>query len=182
MRTADFRLLAGLFMVMVAGYLINLVTFGWANHFGIIPRSFHGLIGIVTSPFLHANFFHFLGNMMTFVPLAVMTAWTGKRHLAFAILFIVITGGLLTWLMGRDANHIGASGLIFGLWAFVVAQGWYKRDFKSIGLAVLVLILFTGLPLGLIPRQGVSFEGHLFGMIAGFIAARVIIKMNKLTN
>lgn len=180
MRTSDFRLVVGLFALMVAGYLLNLATFGWANHFGIIPRTMPGLVGIATSPFLHANFLHFLGNMLTFVPLAVMTAWTGKRHLAFASVFIVIVGGLLTWIVGRDANHIGASGWIFGLWAFVVSYGWYKRDFKSIGLAILVLILFTGLPLGVIPRQGVSFEGHIFGMVAGFIAARLIIKLNKI--
>jgi len=180
MRTSDFRLVVGLFVAMVAGYLLNVVTFGWANHFGVIPRTFPGLLGIVTSPFLHANFFHFLGNMLTFVPLAVLTAWTGKRHLAFASVFIVLVGGLLTWLMGREANHIGASGWVFGLWAFVVTYGVFQRDFKSIGLAILVLILFTGIPLGLIPRQGVSFEGHIFGMIAGFLAARLIIKLNRI--
>lgn len=180
MRTSDFRLVVGLFVAMVAGYLLNVATLGWANHFGIVPRTFSGLLGVITSPFLHANFFHFLGNMLTFVPLAVMTAWTGKRHLAFASVFIVVVGGLLTWLVGREANHIGASGWVFGLWAFVVTYGVFKRDFKSIGLAILVLILFTGLPLGLIPRQGVSFEGHIFGMIAGFFAARLIIKLNKI--
>ena len=109
MRTSDFRLVAGLFIAIVAAYLLNLATFGWMNHFGIIPRTLPGLIGVVTSPFLHGSFFHLLGNMLTFVPLAVMTAWTGKRHLEFASVFIIVVGGLLTWLLGREANHIGAS-------------------------------------------------------------------------
>ncbi|MBI6885161.1 rhomboid family intramembrane serine protease [Pseudomonas putida] len=180
MRISDYRLVLGLFLAMVGGYLLNLATMGWLNSFGIIPRSMGGLIGIVSSPFLHASFFHLLGNVMTFVPLAVMTAWTGKRNFEFASLFIIVIGGLLTWLMGRDANHIGASGWIFGLWAFVVTYGIFKRDIKSIVLAILVVVLFTGLPLGLIPRQGISFEGHIFGMIAGFLAARLLIRMNRL--
>lgn len=180
MRTSDFRLVLGLFIAMVAGYVLNLATFGWLNHFGLVPRTLSGLVGIFASPFLHANFFHLLGNMLTFVPLAVMTAWTGKRNLAFASIFIIVVGGLLTWLMGRDATHIGASGWVFGLWAFVVTLGVVRRDIKSIGLAILVLVLFTGLPMGLIPRVGISFEGHLFGMISGFLAARLIIKLDRI--
>lgn len=180
MRTSDFRLIGVLVLAMAAGYLLNLVTLGWLNHFGLIPRTFTGLLGIVSSPFLHSGFFHLLGNVMTFIPLAAMTALTGKRNFEFASVFIVVIGGALTWLIGRDAIHVGASGWVFGLWAFVVTYGVFKRDLKSIGLAILVLILFTGLPLGLIPRQGVSFEGHLFGMIAGFLAARLLIKLNRL--
>jgi membrane associated rhomboid family serine protease len=177
MRTREISFIFVLSMAMVACYVANLITLGWLNTLGLHPRSFMGLLGIFTSPFLHASFFHLLGNLLTFVPLAVMTALSGKRNFIYASLIIVILGGAMTWLMGRDANHIGASGLVFGLWAFVVSYAYQRRDFKSICMAILVLVLFTGLPMGLIPRPGVSFEGHLFGLIAGIIAAKIIMKM-----
>lgn len=178
-RTLDFNLIFGLSLAMLVGYLVNIVSFGWLNSLGLQPRSLTGLLGVVTGPFLHASFFHLLGNLLTFVPLAIMTSLSGKRNFINASLIIVFVGGLLTWLLGRDANHVGASGWIFGLWSFVVCYAYQKRDFKSITMAILVLLLFTGLPLGLIPRPGVSFEGHLFGLIAGIIAAKIIMKINQ---
>jgi membrane associated rhomboid family serine protease len=178
MRTKDFSVIFAMAAAMVVLYLVNLISLGWLNHFGLQPRSLFGLVGIFTSPFLHGSFFHLLGNLLTFVPLAVMTALTGKRNFMTATVIIVLLGGALTWLMGRDANHIGASGLVFGLWSFVISYAYQRKDIKSIALAFVVLILFTGLPMGLIPRAGISFEGHFFGFIAGILAAKIILKIN----
>ena len=77
------------------------------------------------------------------------------------------------WLLGRSAVHIGASGLVFGYFGYLVARGWYERRFGSILLAIVVIILYGGLILGVLPARGlVSWEAHLFGLIAGVLAAR----------
>jgi membrane associated rhomboid family serine protease len=175
MRTSDWRLIIALAAGMACIMVANTITSGWLNNFGIIPRTTNGLIGVLFSPFLHAGWAHLLSNLSAFIPLALMSSMTGKGHFIKSSLIIIILGGLLTWLMGRGASHVGASGWVFGLWAFVIANGVFRRDLKGIGLAVLVAIVFATMPLGLIPRHGVSFEGHLFGLVAGMIAAKALI-------
>ena len=130
--------------------------------------------GILLSPLLHGSFSHLLSNTLTLIPLGVVVAARGAKTLAGVSLFVVALGGLLVWLVGRPAVHVGASGLAFGLFGYLVARGWYERSFVSILVALIVVALYGGMILGALPQDGfVSWEGHLFGLVAGVLAARM---------
>ncbi len=131
------------------------------------------LRGILLSPMLHGSFSHLLSNTLPFLALGGFVALRGPKTLIGVSLFVVVLGGLLVWLVGRPAVHIGASGLVFGYFGYLLAQGWYERSFVSIVVAVAVLLLYGGIVFGALPQSGfISWEGHLFGMIAGVLAAR----------
>jgi membrane associated rhomboid family serine protease len=143
------------------------------NAFGIVPRNIHGLIGIPLSPFLHGSFNHLISNTIIFLGLSGLIAFRGSRTLFGVSVFIILTGGLGVWALGRPAIHIGASGLVFGYFGYLVARGWYERRFGSILIAIVVIVLYGGLIVGVLPTPGfVSWEAHLFGLIAGVLAAR----------
>ena len=132
------------------------------------------LRGILLSPLLHGSFSHLLSNTLPLLVLGGFVALRGAKTLIGVSLFVVVLGGLLVWLVGRPAVHIGASGLVFGYFGYLLAQGWYERSFLSILVAVAVLLLYGGLIFGALPQSGfISWEGHLFGLIAGVLAARM---------
>ena len=132
------------------------------------------LRGIVLSPILHGSFSHLLSNTLPLLVLGGFVALRGAKTLIGVSLFVVVLGGLLVWLVGRPAVHIGASGLVFGYFGYLLAQGWYERSFVSIVVAVAVLVLYGGIIFGALPQAGfISWEGHLFGLIAGVLAARM---------
>lgn len=139
---------------------------------GLVPRSFSGLIGIVTMPFLHADLKHLIGNT---VPLAVtLFLLAGSRaDSGVIVVTVAILSGILLWLFGRTALHIGASALVFGLIAFHIFAGLFERRLISIIIALGVGFFYSATFLqGILPFQrGVSWEGHLFGGVAGGLVA-----------
>ncbi|MGA9221249.1 MAG: rhomboid family intramembrane serine protease, partial [Pseudomonas graminis] len=84
---------------------------------------------------------------------------------------ITVLGGLMVWVIGRPVIHVGASGLIFGLWAYLLARGWYQRSLASFAIALVTLLGYSGLIFGFIPVPGVSIESHLCGALAGIVTA-----------
>lgn len=148
--------------------------------FGLVPRTFSGLIGIVAMPFLHGDFKHLLGNT---IPLGVtMMLLAGSRANSAAIVVIItLLGGIGLWLFGRTALHIGASGLVFGLITFHVCAGIFERRLQSVILSVVVGLLYAStIVQGIVPFQkGVSWEGHLTGSIAGAFVALIVSRMLK---
>ncbi len=143
------------------------------NAWGIFPRSVHGLAGIPLAPFLHGSFGHVISNSIPFLVLGGLIAFRGRQVLLRVSFIVIGVGGSGVWLLGRSAVHIGASGLVFGYFGYLVARGWYERKLGSILLAIGVIILYGGLILGVLPARGlVSWEAHLFGLIAGVLAAR----------
>lgn len=166
------RLVALLCGLMVAGFIGSLLTGGFLNQWGIHPRQVATLWTVVTSPFLHASLGHLLNNLAGFSVLAFLVLLRGKACFIQSSLIIVVVGGLLVWMLGRSANHIGASGWIFGLWGFLLAMAWFERSFTSIALAIAVIFFYGGMIWGILPlRRFVSFEAHLFGLVAGVLAA-----------
>jgi membrane associated rhomboid family serine protease len=137
--------------------------------FGITPRTSHGLIGIVTSPFLHANLQHLISNTVPLIVLLFLLA--GSKSNSWAVVAaIVIFSGALLWLLGRPATHIGASGLIYGLIAYLLVSGFREQRILPMLTALIVGFLYGGtLLFGILPTAGadVSWDGHLFGAIAG---------------
>lgn len=161
--------LASIWGVFVLDYFLPLELLG------LVPRQLTGLIGIVTMPWLHAGVGHLLSNS---VPLLVLlTLLAGSRAQSWGVVaLIILQGGTLLWLFGRSALHIGASLLVFGLISFLIASGlWFERRTVPVLIALVVAFLY-GMPLvfGVLPwfsGQNVSWDGHLFGAIAGVVVA-----------
>ena len=167
-----------LFLVLIWGiFLLDRVL--PLEQFGLVPRDLSGAIGILTMPFLHADFQHLIGNSVPLIILLCLLA--GSRVSSFKTsVSISLLGGVLLWLFGRTALHIGASGLIFGLMTFLIFAGYFERRVRSILIAVLVGVLYGGTLLsGMLPRQGVSWDGHLFGALAGFFVAYLQFHVQK---
>ena len=145
---------------------------------GLIPRTFRGLAGIVTMPFLHGDFAHLLGNS---IPLAVtLLLLAGSRaNSGGIVVLITLFGGIGLWLFGREALHIGASGLVFGLIAFHVFAGVFERRLQSVLIAAVVGLLYASTVFqGVLPFQrGISWEGHLIGAISGAVVALITSRM-----
>jgi membrane associated rhomboid family serine protease len=174
-RTQAFVLLAAMLVLMWVVEAVDLVA-GDLDSAGIRPRDPEGLVGIVASPFLHGNFGHLLGNTIPFAVLGVAIALGGLLRVLAVVAITAAIGGIGTWLTAPEGTvHIGASGLVFGFAAYLIARGAYSRRPLHIlgGLVVLVLYGST-LLLGLVPTPGVSWQGHLFGAIGGVVSARVL--------
>ena len=142
------------------------------NAWGIRPRTEIGLIGIPLSPILHGSFNHVLSNTIPFLVLGGLVALRGSQKFAGVSLFIIVVGGVGVWVLGRTAIHVGASGLVFGYFGYLVANGWFDRRPLSILAAIAVVVLYGGLVFGVLPTQSfVSWEAHFFGLIAGVVSA-----------
>ena len=139
----------------------------------LLPRRVDGLPGILGAPLVHGSFAHLLANTAPLLILGGMVAIRGAAYYLATTLAIAVCGGLGLWLIGRDAAHIGASGVIFGYFGFLVARGWYERRVGSVAGAVLVAAVYGGMIAGVLPRSDhVSWEGHLCGLLAGVLWAR----------
>jgi membrane associated rhomboid family serine protease len=161
-----------LFLIQIVEVALN-VSFG---RFGITPRTEWGLIGIVCSPLLHANLSHLLANAAPlFVLLVLLLSYPQYRPWR-TLAIIWGFSGFGTWLIGRGGSvHLGASSVIFGLAAFLIAAGFQLRNWRGIVVGLLVFLFYGGIFQGVIPCNGpISWEGHLCGAIAGIWAAHCL--------
>jgi membrane associated rhomboid family serine protease len=146
--------------------------------FGITPRTLGGLVGILAAPFLHANLEHLINNSIPLTVLLLLLA--GSKADSWAIVtYIVILSGVLLWLFGRTAIHIGASSLIYGLVAYLIVSGVREGRIVPLAIAIVVGFLYGGtLASGVLPRlkSHVSWEGHLCGAVAGGFVAYLMTK------
>lgn len=168
------RLGAPLLMVLVMWVVafVNAGTPTQLARFGIRPRTDEGLVGIVTAPFLHANFAHLIANTGAFIVLGLLVAAVSRRYWAVTAGVAVISGAAVWLVASPNTVHIGASGLVYGYAAFLIAWGLVTRRASSILVAVLVVLLYGGLVFGVLPTQeGISWQGHLFGAIGGIVMA-----------
>ncbi|NNF10265.1 MAG: rhomboid family intramembrane serine protease [Acidimicrobiia bacterium] len=139
---------------------------------GIEPRQIDGLEGVLFAPVLHGGWAHIISNSVPFLVLGGLVMTYGLRRWVSATAVIVVLGGTVTWLAARTGNHIGASILVFGYFGFLLGMAWFERSFKSIGIAAVVAVFYGGLIWGVVPTDsGVSWEGHLFGALAGVAAS-----------
>jgi membrane associated rhomboid family serine protease len=149
---------------------------GRLDAYGIVPRSVDGLDGVAFAPFLHAGWDHLIGNTIPFLVLGFAIALGGIARVAAVTVIVALVGGLGTWLVApANTVHIGASGIVFGFAAYLVARGIYSRSVAQILVGLVVLAVWgTTLLRGLVPEDGISWQGHLFGAIGGVLAARLL--------
>ena len=139
-------------------------------------------IGVITAPFLHGGIWHLVSNTIPLLVLLFVLNYFYPKKTISVIVFTIIVGGVLVWIFARKANHIGASGLIYGLAVFLITFGFLEKKFVSIVVSIVVAIVYGGLIWGIFPssiRRHISWEGYLFGAIAGIIKA-FILKKKKL--
>lgn len=166
--TLVFQVLLVMYLVQIA----NELTQGALRVFGIYPRDPSALIFIFTAPFVHGSWLHLINNSIGFLIFSSFCLVRGKRFYWQSSLLIIVVGGFLVWLFGRSAIHIGASGWIFGLWSLTIAVAWFEKSVVNILVAVIVISLYGGMIVGVLPSQpGVSFESHAFGALSGVLAA-----------
>lgn len=162
----SFVLLLWLIKALEIGLNLNLVPLG------IMPGKISGLLGILFSPFIHADLNHLFANS---VPLLVMGTGTVYfyRSLSYRVFIIIwLVSGLCVWLGGRPSYHIGASGIVYGLAAFLFVSGAIRRDTRLAAISFVIVFLYGGLIWGVLPIwPAISWEGHLFGGLTGVVCA-----------
>ncbi len=143
------------------------------DQYGVHPRHIDGLDGILWMPFLHGGFDHLIGNTVPYLVLGGMIALSGLARVVSVFAIVAVVGGLGTWIVAPENSvHIGASGIVFGFAAYLVARWVYTRRAAHVFAGVLVCAVWGGALLsGLVPTDGVSWQGHLFGGLGGIVAA-----------
>ena len=170
------KLLAALLGLMWLSEVIDTATNGSLDQYGIISRTPRGLIGILTAPFLHLGFGHLISNTLPLVTLGAIIAISGATRLFQVTAIVTILGGFGTWLISPpNTITIGASGLVFGYASYLIVRGLFNRRLGQVVVGIIVIMVWgSALLTSLLPQDGISWQGHLCGGIAGLIAAWVL--------
>ncbi len=185
MKSAVAQRAAVLFGGLGLVWAVSLYAFADPSAFyflALTPRRVDGLPGVIGMPFVHGSLWHLVANTLSLIPLAAIVLVRGARYYLIAVAWIIAVGGLSVWLLGREAVHVGASGLVFGLVGFLVVRGLYERALTSLFSSLVVLLLYGGTIWGIVPQGGgISWEAHLFGLIAGGATARLFVGQSTRT-
>jgi len=155
--------------------IFNWLCKSYFNRFGIFPRHILGLPGIIFSPILHSGPEHLFFNSIPLFILSSLIPVYGLTTFIHVTIFITLVSGALTWLFGRKAIHIGASGVIMGYWSFLLTKAYQAPSMMTVIVAVIMLYYLAGMIFNLFPQsEKTSWEGHLFGFIAGIAAAFLV--------
>jgi len=170
------RILIGMLATMWVLELVDFLIGGRLDALGITPRSVQGLFGILVAPLLHGGGGHLISNTFGLVVLGALVLMWGRREFFAVSAASVVVGGLGTWLIAAPGTtHIGASGMIFGYFGYLLARGFYERRVGSLLLTAVVALCFGGMIGGVVPGlagPGISWECHLFGALGGLLVAR----------
>ena len=165
-------LTAGFALLLWVVHLIDALLLPAAVKPGVYPRTTAGLIGIALAPLVHGSFDHLISNTLPVLLLGSSMLFFYPRASRLALPFLYLAPGLGVWLLARDAYHIGASGLTYGMMFFLLVIGMLRKDRASVGFSAAVLFLYSGMLVGLLPEDSdISFEYHLFGALAGAACA-----------
>jgi membrane associated rhomboid family serine protease len=153
---------------MIVGTLIGILSLKSASRLAVVPRTSDGLVGIITAPFIHFSIPHLAANLPPFLVLGALVLRRGNSSFLWVALAIAGLQGALLWCLGRRAAHAGMSGVIFGFFGYLLAIAWLTGSGTDLLVAGAVIVFYGGMLMALAPvRNGTSWEGHLFGLIAG---------------
>ena len=166
-------ILGGLVLLVWAVELVDLFLLGSSlDRLGIRPRTVGGLVGIPLHPLLHLGIGHVALNSIGLLLFGGLVIVREERDFWTALVLGTLIGGLGVWLFGRPSIHVGASGVVFALFGYLLMTGWFDRSFGAIVISVVVFLLWGSALFGLSPMQvGISWEAHLFGFVAGGLTA-----------
>ena len=139
---------------------------------GIHPRTLLGTVGILTGPLVHGDPQHLLSNSIPLIFLGIGLGYFYHKFALEVFFWIYLFTGFWVWIIARDAYHIGASGLVYGLTSFLLFSGFFRKDSKSIAISFVIIFLHHSMVYGLIPGdEAISYESHIMGTVAGLICA-----------
>lgn len=173
-RFDGFRLVLGMGAVMWALEVVDQLADNRLDQYGIEPRDGDGLIGVVASPFLHGGFDHLASNTVPFLLMGFVIAAQGALRVLAVTAIVALVSGLGTWLIAPEGTiHIGASGVVFGYATYLISRGFFNRSALELLVGAVIAVVYGGALLGgLVPEDGVSWQGHFFGAVGGVLAAR----------
>lgn len=175
----DFIILPILFIMVIWGvYWLDWRDFLQLYQYGVLPRTFVGLRGIVFSPFLHGGLKHLYNNSIALFVLLIMLQVFYKQQMWRVLILGILLSGFGTWLIGRESYHIGASGLIYFLVSFMFFKGMQTKHFRLIALSLLIVVLYGSTIWYMFPdvEDDISWEGHLSGFVMGLLTTFFIEK------
>ena len=156
-------------------YLVDYnISFDLTN-LGIYPLQLKGLTGIITAPLIHFDLDHISSNSISFIVIGFGLCFLYKNKAAPIFLFIYFTSGLWGWFFARRGCHIGASGLIYGMFFFILTSAFIKREKRTIAFSLLITFLYGAIVWGFFPiffpDRNISWEMHTTGAVSGIVAA-----------
>ena len=169
--------LGGFVALLFAIELFNMLMLRSLNStYGLRPRSADGLLDIFTFPLLHANLNHLLSNSLPLIIFGFLVFLAGLRVFLTALALGWLGSGLTVWLIGDGGITVGASGLVFGLFSFLLVRGFFNRSWLQILLAAVLFLGYGGILLGVLPSVAglVSWQAHLGGAAGGVVAALLL--------
>ena len=168
---ANFHVAVKLSLVFVAALWMIQVLLGGdvdPGMFGVRPRQWIGLLGIFSAPFVHGDYAHLTGNSVPLVVLGSAMLYLYPRSSRIVLPAVYLLPGIAVWLFARGSSHIGASGLVYGMFAYVLTAGLLRRDRRAIATSLLVVFLYGTLVWGVLPIEPrMSWETHLAAAIVG---------------
>lgn len=146
-------------------------NFHWGR-FGVYPRELDGIAGIFFAPLIHGDFQHLLSNSVPLFFLTSMILFFYKRVAVISLVLLYFITGLLVWLFARQVYHIGASGVVYAMVSFVFWNGVFRKNLKSVVLALVIVVMYGSYFVGIVPNQpGISWESHLLGGLTGIVVS-----------
>lgn len=175
-RQRGFVLVGAMAGVMWLSEIADAIVGHPLDRYGIEPRDPDGLAGIAAAPFLHSGFDHLAANTVPFLVMGAVIAVGGLLRVAAVTAIVALIGGLGTWLLAPESTiHIGASGVVFGYASYLISRGFFDRSALELAVGAVVALVWGGALLGgLLPQEGVSWQGHFFGALGGVLAARAL--------
>lgn len=146
---------------------------------GILPRTLKGSIGIITGPLIHGDIFHLVSNTLPIILLGIMLFYFYHKIAIEVFIWIYLVSGFWTWLLARDAYHIGASGIVYGMASFLFFSGIIRKSRQLMTISAIIIFLYGGMLYGIFPdavEANVSWESHLMGGIVGLLLAYLFRK------
>lgn len=165
--------------MLICGYIDWTYQQALVRRFGLFPRSIRGLPGVACAPFLHGSLIHMLGNIPPFLIFGTLIRIRGRAVFFRVLTLSLLASGAGTWLAGREyLVHVGASGIVYGFWGFLLAVGWFERRWSGVFLSITLAWIFCYYLLGMLPGldETQSWEMHVFGFCGGVIAAWMLAR------